>query len=73
MPSYHFETQGLTNYVVFVEGMVQATTTTTLHQQKKVSKIETKFVSENENEVSFYLYYGAGDNDVAVAKLTLNY
>lgn len=67
MPSYHFETQGLTPYVVFVEGMVSAND----QQQRKIHKIVHS--QESNNEASFFLYYGAGDNDVAVAKITVSY
>lgn len=82
MPSYHFETQGLTPYVVFVEGMVQAPASNSSssfgHNNKqkplhKISRHHKEETHQQQQEVSFYLFYGAGDNDVAVAEVTISY
>ena len=72
MPTFEFETSGLTPYVVFVEGMVPV-----MKSNRHIDKVVMKGVSKNKKtgtqEVSFYLYYGAADSNVGVAIVTVIY
>ena len=72
MPTFEFETSGLTPYVVFVEGMVPV-----MKSNRHIDKVVMKGVSKNKKtgtqEVSFYLYYGAADSNVGVAIVTVSY
>lgn len=88
MPTYEFQTSGLTPYVVFVEGMVPVPTTTDTRSKSSssssksndnhhIDKIVLKGVSKDREsgaqQVSFFLYYGAADSSVGVAIVTVSY
>lgn len=80
MPRHTFEAMGLTPYVVFVEGMVpfpNSSSSSSSQQRQKVINDKLEILEsvrvDGATTVSFLLYCGAGDTNVAVAKVTISY
>ena len=75
MPTYEYQTSGLTPYVVFVEGML-ASSPPSQQQPHRVRRAELSAAASagaESGSVSFDIYYGAADSAVGHAVVTVSY